>query len=102
MCNEAADDCLVALKFILDWFDTSKSNKKLLTGLYADDNILYFNEGSGDVIFFCNEMGILSIDLNNINLHDNNYGEDEPETIIHVRLLACHSLSENHKALQKS
>ena len=46
-------------------------------------------------------MGILSIDLNNINLDDTNYDEDDPETIIHVRLLAWHSKFENCKALKK-
>ena len=62
--------------------------KKLLTALYADDNILYFNEDSDDVIFSCNEMGILSIDLNGINLDDTYYSEDDRETIIHIRILA--------------
>ena len=33
-------------------------------------------------------MGILNIDLNNINLDDTNYNEDDPEIIIHNRLLA--------------
>ena len=33
-------------------------------------------------------MDILSIDRNNINLDDTNYDEDDPETIIHIRLLA--------------
>ena len=87
MCDEAVDDSLAALKFIPNWFFTSKMIKKLLTGLYADDNILYFNEDSGDVIFSCNEVGILSVDLNNINLDDTNYVEDDPETIIHVTLM---------------
>ena len=31
-------------------------------------------------------MGILNIDINNINLDDTDYDEDDPETIIHVRL----------------
>ena len=39
-----------------------------------------FTEGSGYVIFNCNEMGILNIDLNNINL-GNNFDEDDPHTI---------------------
>ena len=47
--------------------------------------------------FFCNEMGILSIDLNNINLDNSNYDEDEPGTIIHVRLLAWHIKFEKRK-----
>ena len=46
-------------------------------------------------------MGILSIDLNNINLDDANYSEDDPENIIHVRLLAWHSKFEKRKALEK-
>ena len=32
-------------------------------------------------------MGILNIDLSNINLH-NNFDEDDPDNIIIVRLLA--------------
>ena len=31
-------------------------------------------------------MGILSVNLNNINLDDTNYEEDDPDTIILVRL----------------
>ena len=88
MCDEAVDDCLAALKFIPDWFVTSKMIKKLLSALYADDNIFHFNEDSGDDIFFCNEIGILSVDLNNINLNYTNYDEDDPETFIYVILLA--------------
>ena len=59
MCDEAVDDCLAALKFIPDGFVTSKMINKLLTALYSDDNILYFNKDSGDVMFSCNEMDIL-------------------------------------------
>ena len=70
MLSTAVDNCLAALKFIPDWFVTSKMIKKLLTALYADDNILCFSEDSDDVIFSCNEIGVLSIDLTNINFDD--------------------------------
>ena len=33
--------------------------KKLFTALYADENILYFNEGSDDAVLNCNGMDIL-------------------------------------------
>ena len=36
-------------------------------------------------------MVILSIDVNDINDDDSNYDEDDPETIIHVRLLTRQS-----------
>ena len=40
--------------------------------------------------FVNNEMGILSVNLNNIDL-DNNFDEDDLDTIILIRLLASHS-----------
>ena len=86
MCDKAVDDSLAALKLIPNWFVTSKKIKELYTALSADENILYFNEDSGNVVFSCNEKGILNIDLNNINL-DNNFDEDDPDTIILIRLL---------------
>ena len=81
MCDETVDDSLAPLKLIPDWFVTSKMIEKLFTALYADENILYFNEDPGNVAFNCNEMGILNIDLNDINL-DNNFDEDDPDTLI--------------------
>ena len=87
MCDKGVDYCLVALKFVPDWFVTSKMIKILFTALYADENRLYINEDFGNVVFICNGMGILNIDLNNINLDDSNYNEDDGDTIILVRLL---------------
>ena len=68
MCDEVVNHCLAPLKLIFDWFVTIKMIKKLFTDLYADENVLYFNEGSGDAIFSCSVMGILNIIFNNINL----------------------------------
>ena len=61
--------------------------ERLLNALYVDDNVLYLDEDSGNVIFSCNKMGVLGIDLNNINLDDTNYDEGFPQTIIRIRLL---------------
>ena len=61
--------------------------KKLYTPLYIDDGLFFFDEYSGNIRFYYNEMGILSVNLNNINLDDKNYEEDDPDTIILVRLL---------------
>ena len=66
--------------------------------MYADENILYFNDDSGNFIFSCNKMSILNIDINNINL-DNNFNEDDPDTIVLIRLLAWHIKFEKHKAI---
>ena len=85
---------------IPDWFVTSKMIKKLIIALYADKNVLDFDEDSGDVVFNSNGMGILNIDLNIINL-DNNFDEDDPDTIILNRLLVWHIKFEKCKALTK-
>ena len=100
MCEEAVEDCLAALKLVPYWFVTSEIIKKLFIALYAADNILYFNEDSSDAIFNCNGMGILNIDLNDININ-NNFDEDDPDTIILIRLLAWHIKFEKRKELKK-
>ena len=89
MCDEAVDDTLATLTFIPDWFVTSKMIKSLYTAFYADANILYFDEDSGNVVFYCNELDILNIDLKNVNL-DNDFKEDDPDAIILMRLLTWH------------
>ena len=68
--------------------------------MYADDGLLFFHGDSGDVTLCCNEMGILSVNVININL-DNNFDEDDPDTIILIRLLAWHSKFKKHEALKK-
>ena len=52
MCVEAVDDSLATLKLIPDSLVTSKMIYKLYTALYADENIWYFNEDSGNIVFF--------------------------------------------------
>ena len=50
--------------------------------MYADENMLYFNEDSRNVVFNYNETSIRNIDLNCIKLDDNNFDKDDPEIII--------------------
>ena len=90
MCDEVFDDSLAPLKLISDLLVTSKMIKKLDTALYADDGLLFFDEDFGDVKFCCNKMSILGVNLNNTNL-DKNFDEDDPDTIILIRLLGWHS-----------
>ena len=47
-------------------------------------------------------MSILVVDLDKFNLDDgNNFYENNPETIFHVKLLAWHNKFEKRKALKK-
>ena len=74
--------------------------KEPSTALYADENILYFDKDFANVVFIYNEMGILDIDFNSINL-DNDFDEDNPDSIVHVRLLAWHIKFDKLKGLKK-
>ena len=52
--------------------------------------------------FFCNQRNILAIDLHKFNLdYGNNFDDNDPDTIIHVRLLAWWIKFEKPKALKK-
>ena len=62
MCDKAVGDCL-------------NLKQSSLTPM------LHLNESSVNVVFICNEMDILNIDLNDINFNGTNYEKDDPDTI---------------------
>ena len=59
MCDEAVNDCLLAIKFVLDWFITEKMIRNLHEASFTNDDILVFDKDFGNVTFFANEMDIL-------------------------------------------
>ena len=46
MCDEAVDYFLTALRVVPHWFVMNKMIRMLFAALYADENILYFDEDS--------------------------------------------------------
>ena len=89
MCDEAVDDCLAELKFFLIGLLQVKCLKNL--------KILYMLK------MIANQRHILAVDPDKINCdNDNNFDEDDPDTIIHVRLLAWPSKFGKRKALKKA
>ena len=69
--------------------------------MYSPVVIYFFNENSGNVIFSSDEIGILSVDLNNINFDDYNFDEDERETTAGDRLMAQRNRFKQRKAFKK-
>ena len=63
MCDKDVDDSIATLGLIPDQFIASKMIIKLSTASCADENILYFNEDSGNIVSNCIEMSILNIDF---------------------------------------
>ena len=102
MCDESVDDCLEALKFVPDWFVTSKMLEKINNALLAHDDMFFFNKDFHKVTFITNQINVLAVDLNKINFgNDNNFDEDDSDTNIHARLLVWHSKYEKRQALKK-
>ena len=61
-----------------------------------------FHEDFNKVTSVANQMDILAVDLDKINLEeDNNFDDDDPDTITHNGLLTLHSKFEKSKALKK-
>ena len=58
------------------------------------------HEDSANFEFSFNQIGVLNINLNNINL-DNSFDEDDCNTIILTRLLASHNKFQYRKALKE-
>ena len=75
--------------------------EKFDKALLANDDILFFNEDFAKVTFPASQRHILVVDLNKINLDNDNFDENDPDTIIHVRLLAWPGKFEKCKALKK-
>ena len=103
MWCEAIDECLAAAEFIHGLFVTSKIIEKCHDALLANNDILFSFEDFCKVIFFINNMGYLDVDLYKINFNnDKNFYEDDPETIIQIKLLPWWNKFEKRNALKKN
>ena len=101
MCDKAVDSILTTLKFVPDWFVTKSMVKNLDDAGFSNDDIVFFNKDSGNATFSSDEMHILSVGLNNINLDDTNFYEDNSETIIYVRLMTWCNKFKQRKVCKK-
>ena len=78
------------------WLVTSEMIKELSSPLSEEENIIYLNEDASNEIFSSKKIDILNTYLNNINLV-NTFDEDDPDTIILIRILSWYIKYEKHK-----
>ena len=96
MCDKAVDNFLPALKFVPDWF--------VLNNMLEKRNVVFSNDDidlDDIVTFFSNNISIVTIYFNNINLHSDYFDENNPETIVLVRLMAWCSRYKQREAYEK-
>lgn len=81
MCDKAIGAFLPTLKFVLDWFVNNTILKKV-------DEIFFGNADSNIIRIPSNDIGFNTIYLSNVNLDEDNFDENNPETIIYVKIMA--------------
>ena len=101
MCDNAVDSCLQALKFVPDWFVTSKVIEELDSAVFSNDYIVFGDLNSDFGTFFSSYIGLNSMTPDNVGLDDVHFDYCDPETINHVKLIALHDKYNQHKAPKK-
>ena len=56
--------------------------------LFFNDDVVFVNANYYNITFFSDDKGLVNVDLNNVSPDVDTFYHDNPETIIHVRLVA--------------
>ena len=67
MCHKVVDACLIALKFVPDWYVTNKILNILDNAVFLNGDIVFVNADSDNVTTFSNGLGLVIVGLNNIS-----------------------------------
>ena len=97
MCDNAVDAFLPAFKFVPDWLVTKKNYWKTWWCCIFQQRYSLFSKESANIWFYSNEIGFISVNVNNINFYDANFDENDPETIIHVSLMVQRNRLKQHR-----
>ena len=95
MCDNAADDFVLALKFVPDLFITSNVTGKLYDVVFSNDDLVFGDLKSG------NDKGLNIVTLDSINLESNNFDNFDPETMNHITLMEWSNRLNEGKARKK-
>ena len=87
MSDKAADSFLPTLKFVSDWFVTSKMTENFDKAVFSIDDMVLGDIDSDFITFFSNDKDLNNKTLNNINLDYDNFHNYHAETINHARLM---------------
>ena len=88
MCYEVVDVWCQYKHFLPDWFVTNKMLKELDNAAFCSNDMVFVDADSNFVTFFRDVIDLNSINIDNMNLHDDNFDENDPKTIIYSRLMA--------------
>ena len=75
--------------------------EKLDDVIFSNYDIVFINTDSDHVTSFSNDMGLVNVYLNNVSFDDINFNDNDPETIIHVRIMTSCNQYKQCKAWKK-
>ena len=101
MCDNAADDFVLAIKLVPDLFITSNVIGKLYDVVFSNDDLVFGDLKSGFVAFFSNDKGLNIVTMDSINLEDNNFNNFDPETINYITLMGWSNRLNQGKSRKK-
>ena len=90
-CDEAINSHLLILKLVPDWFIINNMIEKLDNSVFSNYDVIFGVLDYDLVTFFSNDIGLNSINLNNVDLADDNFEDCDPETINNVGLMAWYN-----------
>ena len=66
-----------------------------------NSDIVFVNVYFDNITFFSDAMSLVHFDLNNVSIDDDNFGDDNPKTSIHIRLMARFKWYNEHRTRTK-
>ena len=102
MRDEFVDDCLSALKFVSELLVTDKMTSFMRFNSLMMTYSFLMKILVTSLFLLMKWVFLVCVDHDKIKLEDIDFYQDDPETIIHVRLLAWRDKLENCKSYKKS
>ena len=75
--------------------------EKLDNAVFSDNNLIFGGIDSDTVTFFISDIGVNSMNLNNVNLDDDIFDDYNPEAIDHIRIMAWYDKYKQHQPCKK-
>ena len=98
-CVKAIDSYLPPFKLISDLFVTNKMVEKLDNAVFFNNDIVFGEIDSDIATFYSTDIGLNSINFNNVNCDDDNFDDYNPGNIDYIRVTAWYNRHKQHKAM---
>ena len=101
MCDEVLDSYLPILKSVSDWFVMNKIVERFDSSVFSNGDSFFMMQILILSHFLAMIWTLILQTLNSINLVNDSFDEEDPESIIHVRFMAWCNRFKQRKVCKK-